>query len=106
MHRVLSLLLREQVPIRDLETIIEALGDHAESVRDVSELVERIRRALARTICQQYRTGDRKLVALSLSRDLEDELSALLRISAADPLSAWPRGNASWPSTRSHWPPR
>lgn len=90
MHRVLSLLLREQVPIRDLEAIIEALGDHAESVRDVSELVERIRRALARTICQQYRTGDRKLVALSLSRDLEDELSALLRISAADPLSAWP----------------
>lgn len=90
MHRVLSLLLREQVPIRDLETIIEALGDHAESARDVSELVERIRGALARTICQQYRTGDRKLVALSLSRDLEDELSSLLRISAADPLSAWP----------------
>ncbi|RLS53969.1 MAG: flagellar type III secretion system protein FlhA [Planctomycetota bacterium] len=90
MHRVLSLLLREQVPIRDLETIIEALGDHAESARDVSELVERIRGALARTICQQYRTGDRKLVALSLSRDLEDELSTLLRISAADPLSAWP----------------
>ena len=90
MHRVLTLLLREQVPIRDLETIIEALGDHAESTRDLGDLVEKVRRSLARTICQQYRTHDRRLVALTLSRELEDELSAQLRISPADPLGAWP----------------
>ncbi len=90
MHRVLTLLLREQVPIRDLETIIEALGDHAESARDLGDLVEKVRRSLARTICQQFRTSDRRLVALTLSRELEDELAALLRISPADPLGAWP----------------
>ncbi len=90
MHRVLALLLREQVPIRDLETIIEALGDHAESARDLADLVEKVRRSLARTICQQFRTSDRRLVALTLSRELEDELAALLRISPADPLGAWP----------------
>ena len=90
MHRVLSLLLREQVPIRDLETIIEALGDHAESSRDLGDLVEKVRRSLGRTICQQFRTHDRRLVALTLSRELEDELASLLRTSPADPLGAWP----------------
>ncbi len=90
MHRVLTLLLREQVPIRDLETIIEALGDHAESSRDLGDLVEKVRRSLARTICQQFRTSDRRLVALTLSRELEDELAALQRLSPADPLGAWP----------------
>ena len=90
MHRVLSLLLREQVPIRDLETIIEALGDHADSSHDLGDLVEKVRRSLARTICQQFRTTDRRLVALTLSRELEDELASLLRLSPADPVSAWP----------------
>ena len=90
LHRVLTLLLREQVPIRDLETIIESLGDHAVSARDLGDLVEKVRRSLARTICQQFRTHDRRLVALTLSRELEDELAALLRISPADPLGAWP----------------
>ena len=90
MHRVLSMLLREQVPIRDLETIMEALGDHADSTRDVVDLVEKVRQSLARTICQQFRTSDRRLVALKLSRDLEEELSSLVRIAPADPLGAWP----------------
>ena len=90
MHRVLAMLLREQVPIRDLETIMEALGDHADSCRDVNDLVEKVRRSLARTICQQFRTSDGRLVALKLSRDLEEELSSLVRIAAADPLGAWP----------------
>lgn len=90
MHRVLSLLLREQVPIRDLETIIEALGDHADSTRDLGDLVEKVRRSLARTICQQFRTTDHRLVALTLSRELEDELAALLRLSPTDPVAAWP----------------
>ena len=90
MHRVLAMLLREQVPIRDLETIMEALGDHADSCRDVNDLVEQVRRSLARTICQQFRTSDGRLVALKLSRDLEEELSSLVRIAAADPLGAWP----------------
>lgn len=90
MHRVLAMLLREQVPIRDLETIMEALGDHADSCRDVNDLVEKVRHSLARTICQQFRTSDGRLVALKLSRDLEEELSSLIRIAAADPLGAWP----------------
>lgn len=90
MHRVLSQLLHEQVPIRDLEAIVETLGDHADSTQDVGELVECVRRALARTICQQFRTSDHRLVAFTLSRDLEDEISALLRISSQDPLSVWP----------------
>ncbi len=90
MHRVLAMLLREQVPIRDLETIMEAFGDHAEGCRDVNDLVEKVRRSLARTICQQFRTSDGRLVALRLSRDLEEELSSLVRIASADPLGAWP----------------
>jgi flagellar biosynthesis protein FlhA len=72
-HRVLCGLLRERVPIRDLETIIEALGDSKSS--DADELIEQTRRALRRTICQQYRDEARRLHAVVLDPDLEHELS-------------------------------
>jgi flagellar biosynthesis protein FlhA len=40
LHRVLQRLLRERVPIRDLVTILEALGDGAESTKDPEALTE------------------------------------------------------------------
>ncbi|MGE0481202.1 MAG: flagellar biosynthesis protein FlhA [Phycisphaerae bacterium] len=54
-QRVLQNLLRERVPIRDLEAILEALGDWAGKTKDAEILTEYARNALARTICGQYR---------------------------------------------------
>ncbi|MEX0886478.1 MAG: flagellar biosynthesis protein FlhA [Phycisphaeraceae bacterium] len=54
MQKVLQNLLRERVPIRDLETVVETLGDWTSRTRDLDVLTEYVRNALRRTICSQY----------------------------------------------------
>ena len=54
LQKVLQNLLRERVPIRDLETILERLGDWASRTKDLDVLTEYVRDALRRTICHQY----------------------------------------------------
>ncbi len=49
-QKVLQHLLREGVPIRDLVTILEILGDYAGRTRDTEVLGEYVRAGLARTI--------------------------------------------------------
>jgi len=75
-HQVLSNLLRERVPIRDLETILETLGDYADRTKDLGILTEYVRHSLARSICQQYRDRNRVLHVVTLDPALEDILSA------------------------------
>ena len=75
-HQVLNNLLRERVPIRDLETILETLGDYADRTKDLGLLTEYVRHALARSICQQHRDKDRVLHVITLDPALEDILSA------------------------------
>ena len=71
-HQILSNLLQERVPIRDLETILETLGDHADRTKDIATLTEYARQALSRTICQQYQDPNRTLHAITLDPALED----------------------------------
>jgi flagellar biosynthesis protein FlhA len=54
LQKVMQNLLRERVPVRDLETILETLGDYASRTKDLEVLTEYVRNALARTICKQY----------------------------------------------------
>ena len=75
-HQVLENLLRERVPIRDLETILETLGDFAERTQNTVLLTEYVRSALARTICQRHRDEQRVLRVLMLDPDLEDVIAA------------------------------
>ena len=75
-HQVLANLLRERVPIRDLETILETLGDYADRTKDLGILTEYVRHALARTICQQYRDRNRVLHVVTFDPALEDILAA------------------------------
>ncbi|MBL0871310.1 MAG: flagellar biosynthesis protein FlhA [Phycisphaerales bacterium] len=82
LHRILQSLLRERVPIRDLETILETLGDWAPKTKDPDVLVEYARNALRRTICHQYavpdETGALRLVVATLDPALEDEINACI----------------------------
>lgn len=75
-HQVLENLLRERVPIRDLETILETLADEASHTQNPAMLTEHVRAALARTICQRHRDEHRVLRALTLDPDLEDLIAA------------------------------
>jgi len=71
-QKILQNLLRERVSIRDLETILETLGDYAPRIKDTEVLTEYVRHALARGICQQHRAADGKLHAVTLDPSLED----------------------------------
>jgi flagellar biosynthesis protein FlhA len=74
-QRVLQALLREGVSIRDLGTILEAIGDRAAFTRDPSILAEYARQALARTITSGYMDGEQTLRAISLDPGLEQEIA-------------------------------
>ena len=87
LHRILQSLLRERVPIRDLETILETLGDWSSKTKDQDVLVEYVRHALRRSITQQYSVpgddGQQKLVCATLDPALEDEINACIDRSPA-----------------------
>jgi len=75
-QKVLQALLRERVPIRDLETILETLGDWAGKTKDTEILSEYVRNALARTICAQYKDAKGIIHAVTLDPATEDYLQA------------------------------
>ena len=83
-QRVLQHLLRENVSIRDLGTVLEAIGDRATLTRDPAALAEAARQALARTITDGFLDGERTLHAISLDPTLEQEV--------ADSLAQTPEG--------------
>jgi flagellar biosynthesis protein FlhA len=77
LHRVLQRLLRERVPIRDLVTILEALGDHIDLVKDPEALTEHVRRSLANVIARMYSDDTGAVRGLTLGPRLETALMGL-----------------------------
>ena len=71
LHRVLQALLKERVSVRDMPTIIEALGEAAPHTSSVSALVEHVRGRLGRQICWANRSEDGALPIVTLSPDWE-----------------------------------
>jgi flagellar biosynthesis protein FlhA len=86
LQKVLQNLLRERVPVRDLETIVETLGDWAGRTKDMEVLTEYVRNGLRRTICNQYvemvdaELGNPrpKLFCVSLDPALEDQINGFI----------------------------
>jgi len=73
-QKVLKGLLKEGVSIRDLVTIMETIADYFPTVKDHDELVELVRQALARQICQQFSDGEKKIPVITISKEVEDEI--------------------------------
>ncbi|MCI8517523.1 MAG: flagellar biosynthesis protein FlhA [Hungatella sp.] len=73
-QKLLTSLLKEGVPIKDLETIIETaletISDTGLPVRDVDGLIENIRTALKRTITRMY-CEDGSMKVITLDSELE-----------------------------------
>ncbi|HOW73148.1 MAG TPA: flagellar biosynthesis protein FlhA [Phycisphaerae bacterium] len=75
-QRVLQNLLRERVPVRDLETILETIAEWAPRTKDTDILSEYARNALARTICQMYKDDKNVVRVVTLDPKLEDLVGA------------------------------
>ncbi|HZU09689.1 MAG TPA: flagellar biosynthesis protein FlhA [Pseudacidobacterium sp.] len=75
-QKVLQQLLREQVPIRDLGTILEVLLDAAQVNRNLPQLVEAVRQAMGRRIVQPLLEEDGTLRILQLDPALDEEMAA------------------------------
>jgi flagellar biosynthesis protein FlhA len=71
-QRVLQNLLKEQISIRDLRTILEQLADFAPTTQDTDVLTEFVRQSLARPITKQYQSADGTLSVMTLDRGIED----------------------------------
>ena len=75
-QQVLHLLLKEDVPIRQLSIIMETLGDYAARTKDPIWLTEYVRHRLARTISSRYRDSQGRLHVLALDPAMEDRIAA------------------------------
>lgn len=73
-QQILQMLLREQIPIRQLGTILETLGDYASRTRDPILLTEYVRARMARTICTRYRDSEDTMHVVMFDPALEDQI--------------------------------
>lgn len=71
LQKVLAMLLSEGVPIRDMETILETLGDHTSTMKDIDITVEYVRQALKRTITRRFAEAN-SLRVITIDPRIED----------------------------------
>lgn len=74
LQRVLANLLKEQVSIRDMVTILETLADYSKLTKDIDVLTEYVRQALKRQISKQYSGDKQTMSVLTLDPGLEEKL--------------------------------
>jgi hypothetical protein len=74
LHRVLTLLLEENVPISNLTRILESLGNQPPALKDPGDLVERVWVDLGRIVCDRFRDAQGKIAAIMLDPRMEMEL--------------------------------
>jgi flagellar biosynthesis protein FlhA len=70
LQKVLCNLLKEGVPIRDMETILATISDYAGSVRETEVLTEYVRQALKRTITRKWSEGG-QIRVITLDSEVE-----------------------------------
>jgi len=90
LHQVLSALLREKVPIKNLATILEALADGVLETKDVRALCERARTRLARAILAPHLDPKGTLHAAVIDPTLERSLAEA--VGGAEGLTSLPPG--------------
>jgi len=74
-QKVLQNLLKEQVSIRDLLTIVETLADYAPITKNIDILTEYVRQRLARSISKQYETPKGDIALMTLDSEIEELIS-------------------------------
>jgi flagellar biosynthesis protein FlhA len=74
LQRVLKNLLRSGIPIRELTTILEAMAENAAKTKSPGTLTEMVRKALSRTITEQYKDESGNVSAITFDPALEHQL--------------------------------
>ncbi|HRO03531.1 MAG TPA: FHIPEP family type III secretion protein, partial [Terricaulis sp.] len=77
-QRILQMLLKERISIRDLTTIIEAIAEAAPTMHDLVMITEHVRGRLSRQICHQHRNPEGSLPIITLSPAWEQAFSESL----------------------------
>lgn len=78
LQKVLANLLKESIPIRDMETILETLGDHANVLKDIDIATEYVRQALKRTITHRFAEAN-SLRVITLDTQIEDMIVSAVK---------------------------
>lgn len=89
-QKVLQGLLREQVSIRNLVAILEALADFAGVSKETGFLIEKARQSIGRQICLQYADDDRIIRVATIQPALEQEIVESRVETAGGAISALP----------------
>jgi flagellar biosynthesis protein FlhA len=84
-QQVLRNLLREGISIRDLVTILETLGNAARQHRDLNQLTEQVRQALAASISRRMAGPDGNLYVMTLSPEISQSLMGSVQQTEAGP---------------------
>lgn len=74
--KVMQNLLREQVPVRDMRTIMESLLEVAASTKDPISLTEAARSGLHRSITMRLLGSSGELAILTLDRQIEETIAS------------------------------
>jgi flagellar biosynthesis protein FlhA len=78
-QRVLQSLIKERVPIRNIDAILEVLADHGGKNREPDFLTEHVRERLASVICQQYADPKGEIQVLTFDPVVEQSLTTSVR---------------------------
>lgn len=78
LQKVICRLLQEQVPVRDMETILETLGDYGPKIKDTDMLTEYVRQSLKRTISHKFADAD-QLKVVSLDAKVENLIMSAVK---------------------------
>lgn len=71
LQKILCALLSEQIPIKDMDTILETVADMGSTVKDNDLLTEYVRQALRRTITRKFAEKG-SLKAITVNAELEN----------------------------------
>jgi flagellar biosynthesis protein FlhA len=74
-QKILQNLVREQVSIRDLLTIVETLADYAAMTKDTDLLTEYVRQRLARSLTKSYVDNNQTLSVFSTTPQVEEVIT-------------------------------
>jgi flagellar biosynthesis protein FlhA len=77
-QEVLKNLLKEQVPIRDMATILETIADYAPVTKDSEAITEYVRQKISRMICQRYQNAEGKIGVISFDPQLEQTIASAI----------------------------
>lgn len=90
-QRVLQNLLAEEVSIRNIDLIAEALVDVGRTIKDVGDLTEHVRQRISHGICHDLRGRHDELAVLSLDPRVEGQIVENIRRAEGNGLILDPR---------------